>query len=1062
MRMGRIAAATAAAAMGLGGTLVALPAAADVALPTVAINEVDSKGDPEDWVELYNYGAEDVDLSGMYLRDDKDDDEDHLQFAEGTTLAAGAYLLLDKDDFLFGIGSDDTIRLFATDDETLVDSYALTGNPDDTANAWGRCPDGTGDWAELPETPGTANSCDEEAATVEDSLVINEIESDGDDSVLAGEDWIELINTSDEDLDVNGVIVMDGKTEDAEEDAFTITGLEPIPAGGFVVLTKYDDDTETGDFDFGLGKGDTVQLFSAGTALAEIASGAATPFETWTWPEGNHAAVTYGRCPDGTGEFHDTVSPTPGTANDCDGATLVEASGEPDDYSGDLAINEVESNGDDTDWVEVINLTGSPIDISGWSIKDNDDSRTDVVPDGTVVPAYGIVVIDQQSATYPEGFDFGLGDGDTFRLYDLSGELAAKATWDAHASVTWGRCPDGTGDWTDTTVSTQGEPNDCSVPIRVNEVESSDDADGPDWVELTNIGSTTVDLAGLVLTDDDTADHRYTFTEGSLAPGEFLVVDKDTFDFGLGGGDEVHLFDTDGTTELDSYAWTEHAATTYGRCPDGTGEFETTLAPTPGDQNSCEGIVNSSPWPGGEDVSVLDGADDFTGDMSGIDYAASGTDEPGTLWAVQNGDGLLYHLAVDGAILDQWTLRYGDGTGVVDAEGVTVTDEEDVVYVSTERNNDASSVSRPSVLRYDVTGSGTLSATDEWNLASLLPTLSANGGLEGVTWIPDAWLVDEGFVDESTGLAYDPADYADHGNGLFVVGVETTAAAYVVALMDDGSSVLIATISTESVSFDLVADVQFSGAGALWVVCDEACDGRIALYTIEDGAFTVQALYDNPAGMDDGIANEGFAIGDSTVCVDGSVPTYYADDADTDDYSLRTGTLPCVGNVGTALDSADVSDDDGTEDGSDDGASDDGSGDGSEGESGTAGSGSGISAPSSATQGETITIQVGDDDEYAGEEVSAEIHSDVVDLGTLTVAADGTIQVTIPSDIAVGTHTLYVYDAEGELIGSADITITSAALAATGGDATGLALGALLALAGVGVLIARRRLPLAG
>jgi len=41
------------------------------------------------------------------------------------------------------------------------------------------------------------------------------------------------------------------------------------------------------------------------------------------------------------------------------------------------------------------------------------------------------------------------------------------------------------------------------------------------------------------------------------------------------------------------------------------------------------------------------------------------------------------------------------------------------------------------------------------------------------------------------------------------------------------------------------------------------------------------------------IANEGFAVADDAVCVDGAKPTFYADDADTDGFSLREGTLPC-------------------------------------------------------------------------------------------------------------------------------------------------------------------------
>jgi hypothetical protein len=77
-------------------------------------------------------------------------------------------------------------------------------------------------------------------------------------------------------------------------------------------------------------------------------------------------------------------------------------------------------------------------------------------------------------------------------------------------------------------------------------------------------------------------------------------------------------------------------------------------------------------------------------------------------------------------------------------------------YVSTERNDDAgqNQVSRLSVLRYDLGAAGAqLTATHEWNLTADLPPVGPNLGLEAITWIPDAFLVAEGFIDQSTSAA---------------------------------------------------------------------------------------------------------------------------------------------------------------------------------------------------------------------------------------------------------------------------------------------------------------------
>jgi hypothetical protein len=45
--------------------------------------------------------------------------------------------------------------------------------------------------------------------------------------------------------------------------------------------------------------------------------------------------------------------------------------------------------------------------------------------------------------------------------------------------------------------------------------------------------------------------------------------------FGLGSADSARLFDPAGAP-VDSYSWTAHATTTYGRCPSGSGAFTTT------------------------------------------------------------------------------------------------------------------------------------------------------------------------------------------------------------------------------------------------------------------------------------------------------------------------------------------------------------------------------------------------------------------------------------------------------------------------------------------------------
>ena len=44
-----------------------------------------------------------------------------------------------------------------------------------------------------------------------------------------------------------------------------------------------------------------------------------------------------------------------------------------------------------------------------------------------------------------------------------------------------------------------------------------------------------------------------------------------------------------------------------------------------------------------------------------------------------------------------------------------------------------------------------------------------DSGLEGITWIPDTVLTNKKFIDESTDSLYDPENYSNHGNGLFLL-----------------------------------------------------------------------------------------------------------------------------------------------------------------------------------------------------------------------------------------------------------------------------------------------------
>ena len=303
-----------------------------------------------------------------------------------------------------------------------------------------------------------------------------------------------------------------------------------------------------------------------------------------------------------------------------------------------------------------------------------------------------------------------------------------------------------------------------------------------------------------------------------------------------------------------------------------------------------------TPWPGDAAVAVADGSNVFGKNLSGLSFQS-----PTVLWAVKNSPSTLYRLVPDGA---KWRpdhpgkpLHYRDGTGDPDAEAVVATP--DGLVVATERDNDNDGKSMLKVLRFDGSSSaGSLSATGEWNLTADLPKVSANDGLEAISWLPDTVLTARGFRDERTNAAYDPASYPGHGSGLYFVGLETNGTVYAYALnQSSGAFTRVATVQS---GLPEIMDLEFEPeTGHLWAVCDDNCGGRATTLDItSQGRLSVTATYARPAGMAD-YNNEGFAIAPRAACAAGRKQVVWADDDNDGHHALRSGALPCTAEGAT-------------------------------------------------------------------------------------------------------------------------------------------------------------------
>lgn len=303
-----------------------------------------------------------------------------------------------------------------------------------------------------------------------------------------------------------------------------------------------------------------------------------------------------------------------------------------------------------------------------------------------------------------------------------------------------------------------------------------------------------------------------------------------------------------------------------------------------------------APWPGGAAVTIADASNVFGTNLSGLSFGSASV-----LWAVDNGPAKLYRLVPSGTAwrpdpAGGWSagkpLRYANGTGDPDTEGVVVTP--DGMFAATERDNRKGSTSLPKILRFDASSTvSSLKATAEWNLTADLPSLPANAGPEGISWIPDSFLSAHGFRDEHTGAAYKPATYPGHGGGLFFAGVEASGTVYAYALSQSGGGYTrVATIAT---GFPAVMELEFEPAtGHLWAACDDTCEGQTSALDINaHGQFTATAVYSRPTGMPN-YNNEGFAIAPRTACTAGHKPVIWSDDTNHGGHALRAGTLNCA------------------------------------------------------------------------------------------------------------------------------------------------------------------------
>ncbi len=428
----------------------------------------------DEWIELYNAHGADVDLSGWILTGCATSGN-AIALADGTMLAAGNVLLVSNYDLgsdkttltvrpdlvtaSVSLSNSSLEIMLAMPDGTVVDVAGDGGSPpsgstdpkasmqrDLATLGWYSSGSNTNlsDSNQLG-TPGTlyvTSDTTEETEGVKEadqsSLVINEFVSD---PAEDQEEWVEIYNPTGDSVELEGWTVHDAIERSS---VFDKTSIE---SGSYAVIYSPSGQLNNG--------GDTIELVDPDGSVVDSITYGTDEIEA---PEKSYSlalienvwTVTTEPTPGSLNIFSDEVQEsdaieeveevdTPSIPSEAEGSLeadeeeaeeeavddeVVNQTDDSDESetseslsyeSGVLIINELVSDPveGEVEWVELYNTTDNSIDLTGWSVADATDRKTELK--GTIGPNE-YAVVEEPKGKLNNG-------GDTVYLYDPAGDL---------------------------------------------------------------------------------------------------------------------------------------------------------------------------------------------------------------------------------------------------------------------------------------------------------------------------------------------------------------------------------------------------------------------------------------------------------------------------------------------------------------------------------------------------------------------------------------------------------------------------------------------------------------
>ena len=573
----------------------------------LVVNEVMANPDDErrgEFVELYNPTGAAIDAAGLVL-DDGDSTDVVTAYAGATTLvpAGGFAVVLDADyagiaegydippeavllsvpGFTLGSGLSTTDPVSISRAGAVVSTYFNPFDPGNGISAERIDPEGAddaGNWIACPcgASPGRENCIVSGGGPIgADTLVITEVMATP--TVQASEEFIELYNYGEQAVELAGLLVSDG---DSQDTLVAVAGkASSVGPGEYAVIIDPDLILTMEGAPYNLDASVPAVVSVAGAALGNGLTGN-DPISLMA-SDGSTVLSTYSQALAVSAQSVERIDPleadlpanwvpSPCPAGHSAGRENCAASGgDPADVPT-LTINEVMANPVDEDrgeFIELYNHGDQSVDAAGLLFSDGD--ATDVIGGfaggPTLIPAggFGVILDPEYDASYsipaeaillvPANTTLGNGltTDDPLTLYAADGVSVVSSfsypsnpgngvsierlgdAGDIAANWIASTCASGSSPGAANCAGDPGpDPDPVSDGLVVSEVMANpiDEAKG-EFVEIVNTGDAAVDLAGFVLSDGDASDTLEGYLGGTTilpAGGIAVVLDRNYVD----------------------------------------------------------------------------------------------------------------------------------------------------------------------------------------------------------------------------------------------------------------------------------------------------------------------------------------------------------------------------------------------------------------------------------------------------------------------------------------------------------------------------------------------------